>query len=59
MQNLIHVLSIVIQQNCEVIVYFVVYFTYMFVHMSVTTHTCNFLLQLYMAALAYVRVGSL
>ena len=41
------------------IVYFVVHFTYMFLHMSVTTHTCNFSLQLYVAALAYVRVGSL
>ena len=42
LQNLIHVLSIVIQQNCEVIVYFVVHFTYMFLPMSVTTHSCKF-----------------
>ena len=58
-QNLIHVLSIMIQQNLWSHSLLCCTFYIVFLYMSVTTLTCNFLLQLYVAAFAYVRVGFL
>ena len=36
--NVIHVLSIVIQQTCEVIILFVAHFRYIFLHICFATH---------------------